>query len=142
MTMTISKEFKFDSAHMLSNYVGKCANLHGHTYIGVITLTGDMDFDTDMLVDYNDIKQCIDKFDHAIIFSPKHIRSAAEEALFKWACEYNMRMIELNSKCTAENIAQWIADDIYSSYSNVKKVVVELHETLGSTAIAVAGQKE
>ncbi len=136
--MTISKEFKFDSAHMLSNYEGKCANLHGHTYTGVVTVEGDIDDTTGMLVDYNDIKQCIDKFDHAIIFSPKHIRSAAEEALFQWACRYNMRMIELTSKCTAEHIAQWIADDIYSQYSNVNKIIVELHETSGSTAIAIA----
>lgn len=136
--MTITKEFKFDSAHMLSSYAGKCANLHGHTYTGAVIITGDIDSSTGMLVDYNDIKKCIDKFDHAIIFSPSHIRSKIEEELFQWACKYHMRMIELNSKCTAEHIAQWIADDIYSHYSNVSKVVVELHETTGSGAIAVA----
>lgn len=137
--MTISKEFKFDSAHMLSRYVGKCANLHGHTYTGVVTIEGDIDEDTGMLVDYNDIKACIDKFDHAIIFSDADTRQSAEWDLYNWACKYRMRMLELKTKCTAEHIAQWIADDIYSQYSNVSKVVVELHETLGSSAIAVSG---
>ena len=136
--MTISKEFKFDAAHMLSEYEGKCANLHGHTYNGAVIITGSVETDTGMLVDYNDIKNCIDQFDHAILFSPAHIRSDAEEELFQWACKYHMRMIELNAKCTAEHIAQWIADDIYSHYVNVNKVVVELHETTGSGAIAVA----
>lgn len=140
--MTISKEFKFDSAHMLSDYKGKCANLHGHTYTGVVTIEGQIDSATGMLVDYNDIKFCIDKFDHAIIFSPKHIRlDTAEDALFRWACAYRMKHIELNAKCTAEHIAQWIADDIYSQYSNVNKVVVELHETAGSSAIAIAEEE-
>lgn len=40
--MKVTKEITFDSAHMLSNYEGKCSNLHGHTYKLQVTLKGDV----------------------------------------------------------------------------------------------------
>ena len=83
--MVISKDIKFDCAHMLSDYEGKCANLHGHTYHGTVTLIGDVDSKTDMLVDYNDIKRIVDIFDHAIVFSSQGVRNDAEKALHDWA---------------------------------------------------------
>ena len=38
--MKVTKEVTFDSAHMLSNYSGKCQNLHGHTYKLQVTVEG------------------------------------------------------------------------------------------------------
>ena len=108
--MTISKDIKFDCAHMLSNYEGKCANLHGHTYHGTVTLEGDVDPDTGMLLDYNDIKKAVDLFDHAIIFSAAEERNPAETELYEWARRYDMRKVELvNGKSTAETLAENIA---------------------------------
>ena len=79
--MIISKDIKFDCAHMLSNYEGKCANLHGHTYHGTVTLEGDVNPETSMVLDYNTIKQVVDRFDHAIVFSDLKERGDAEKAL-------------------------------------------------------------
>ena len=31
-------EIKFDAAHRLSNYKGKCSRIHGHTYRVIITV--------------------------------------------------------------------------------------------------------
>ncbi|RME74588.1 MAG: 6-carboxytetrahydropterin synthase QueD [Planctomycetota bacterium] len=36
--MKITKEFRFEAAHNLINYEGKCKNLHGHTYKLLVTL--------------------------------------------------------------------------------------------------------
>jgi len=33
MKLTLHTEGWFDSAHCLKNYKGKCANVHGHTYV-------------------------------------------------------------------------------------------------------------
>ena len=64
--MTLSKDIKFDCAHVLSDYNGKCANLHGHTYHGKVTIIAKgPDVDTCMIMDYNDIKYVVDQFDHA-----------------------------------------------------------------------------
>lgn len=131
--LTISKDIKFDCAHMLSNYEGKCANLHGHTYHGTISLTGTPDNNTSMLVDYNDIKNLVDKFDHAVLFSQPEYRNTAETALYKWACDYGMRRVELPyGKTTAETIARTMVQMFKSEFPHVVEVTVKLSETDGS----------
>lgn len=133
--MIISKDIKFDCAHMLSNYEGKCANLHGHTYHGIITIEGDMNISTGMLLDYNEIKKVVDKYDHAIIFSSVDFREEAEEDLLGWAQKNNMRYIVLPfGKSTAEVLALTIAEE----FDRYGKVTVRLSETDGSWAEAHA----
>lgn len=136
--MTISKDIKFDCAHMLSNYEGKCSNLHGHTYHGTVTLDGDKDRKTSMIVDYNEIKDVVDVFDHAIIFSASEERNPAETELYEWACRYNMRRVELvHGKSTAETLAENIANMLIRKPA-VSAVHVRLSETDGSWATVEA----
>lgn len=133
--MKISKDIKFDCAHMLSNYEGKCANLHGHTYHGIVTIEGDTNVDTGMLLDYNEIKKVVDKYDHAIIFSSADFRNEAEEDLLDWATTYGMRLVVLPfGKSTAETLALTIAEE----FDRYGKVTVRLSETDGSWAEAHA----
>lgn len=127
--MIISKDIKFDCAHMLSNYEGKCANLHGHTYHGTVTIDGRPGDLTSMVVDYNYIKQQVDVFDHAIIFSSVEYRNVAENELLGWAIEHDMRHVELPfGKSTAEVMAQCIAN-MFQTFGDVH---VKLSETDGS----------
>lgn len=138
--MTISKDIKFDCAHMLSNYEGKCANLHGHTYHGTVTLEGDVNPDTGMLLDYNTIKNAVDKVDHAVVFSNFSARNDAETELYQWARRYKMKAVELlSSKSTAEGIAECIASDLIQ-FPNVRSVHVRLSETDGSWATMEASK--
>lgn len=131
--MTISKDIKFDCAHMLSNYEGKCANLHGHTYHGTVIIDGDTDVSTGMVLDYNKIKKVVDKYDHSIIFSSIDFRNGAEEDLLGWAQKNNMRYVVLPfGKSTAETLALTIAEE-FDRYGNV---TVRLSETDGSWAEA------
>lgn len=132
--MTISKDIKFDCAHMLSYYEGKCSNLHGHTYHGTVTITGMSNGDTSMVVDYNDIKRIVDMFDHAVIFSAANQRNPAETELYEWACRHNMKYVEmLIGKSTAENIAAYISS-LFLDYPHITHVHVRLSETDGSWA--------
>ena len=55
--MKVTREMTFDSAHMLSNYVGRCHNLHGHTYKLQVTLEGEVE--TGMVVDFQTLGQYI-----------------------------------------------------------------------------------
>ena len=136
--MTISKDIKFDCAHMLSNYEGKCANLHGHTYHGTVILEGDISPETGMLLDYNTIKDVVDVFDHAIIFSTTGERKPAETELYNWACRYKMRKVELvHGKSTAETLARDIGD-MFITIPTVKAVQIKLSETDGSWTTAEA----
>ena len=36
-TIRITKEFRYEGAHALYNYDGKCKNIHGHSYILYVT---------------------------------------------------------------------------------------------------------
>ena len=40
MTTSITKRFTFEAAHSIPHHTGKCKNLHGHSYILEITVTG------------------------------------------------------------------------------------------------------
>lgn len=56
--MDIFREFTFEAAHRLPN-VGaghKCANLHGHSYRVIVTVSGDVDAHTGMVVDFGFLK--------------------------------------------------------------------------------------
>ena len=71
MKMLIGKQFTFDSAHFLHNYVGKCANLHGHTYKLEVIIEGEVD-ENGMVVDFVDVDRVvkeviIDKLDHRFL---------------------------------------------------------------------------
>lgn len=136
--MIISKQVKFDCAHMLSDYEGKCANLHGHTYHGTITLSGEVNPNTGMLIDYNEIKNLVDMFDHAVVFSSEGVRNIAEQELYDWTSRYGMRRIVVEGKSTAENMAKYLADRFVQTWDNVRIATVSLSETDGSFAVAEA----
>ena len=56
--VTISRTFTFDSAHYLKEYVGKCSNLHGHTYKLEVFVRGPLD-DRGFVCDYGIIKDIV-----------------------------------------------------------------------------------
>lgn len=135
--MKISKEIKFDCCHMLSDYEGKCANLHGHTYHGTVTINASVDDTTRMVLDYNIIKKVVDEFDHAVVFSFHLRRNPAEAQLYEWACKYGMRYVDMPSwapKSTAEDMAKTIAQWIQDECAVGAEVTVSLSETDGSWA--------
>jgi len=62
--MFISKEFKFDAAHNLINYNGKCEKLHGHTYKLKVTLIGNISSNKNnsgMIIDFSLLKKIVDE---------------------------------------------------------------------------------
>ena len=71
MIVTIGKEFKFDAAHYLPNHKGKCQFTHGHTYSVVVELTGEVDPDTNMVVDFYDlgkvVSELLEEVDHKLL---------------------------------------------------------------------------
>lgn len=141
--MVITKSLTFDSAHMLSNYEGKCSNLHGHTYHVLVTIDyQDNVLGNDhMVLDYNEINKVFKAVDHAIIFSGAGIREQAEDDLLRWAVLNDKARYVLpdNCKCTAEDMAQHFAEIIrHMIISNNCVVMVDLSETPSANARGVA----
>jgi 6-pyruvoyltetrahydropterin/6-carboxytetrahydropterin synthase len=65
---TISVQAHYDSAHLLRDYVGKCARLHGHRYVVQVALQIPEVGTTGMVYDFGDLKRQLrelaDRLDH------------------------------------------------------------------------------
>ena len=61
-------QMSFSSAHWLRNYVGKCANLHGHNYRVEVYVRGNQLDAAEMLMDFAHLKSAtrrvVDYLDH------------------------------------------------------------------------------
>lgn len=69
--MFVIKEFKFDAAHYLPSYNGKCERLHGHTYKLLVKVEGYPD-EEGMIMDFTLLKKVVqDKvlslLDHSLL---------------------------------------------------------------------------
>ena len=97
--MLISKDFKFDAAHNLIHYHGKCEKLHGHTYRLRVVLEGQPDSEG-MIIDFIELKhivneRVISRLDHAYLNEIIPQPSAENIALWIWG--------ELDEKVRREN---------------------------------------
>ena len=54
---TISVQAHYDSAHLLRDYVGKCARLHGHRYVVQVVLQAPEVGDSGMVFDFTELKR-------------------------------------------------------------------------------------
>jgi 6-pyruvoyltetrahydropterin/6-carboxytetrahydropterin synthase len=73
----VTREFTFETAHVLRGYDGPCRNVHGHSYRLFVTVTGSPVEDpgnpkNGMVIDFTELKKVvmgsiIDKFDHAVV---------------------------------------------------------------------------
>lgn len=104
--MLISKDFKFDAAHNLIHYHGKCEKLHGHTYKLRVVLEGEPDSEG-MIIDFIELKQIvknkvISRLDHSYIN-------------------------EIITQPSAENIAVWIWGELSESVRRENCSLYEVH---------------
>lgn len=71
--MRVSKEFHFCYGHRLLHHKGKCRNLHGHNGIAVVTVEGEPDPSTSMVLDFGEmhfVREYIDQYwDHRLLLN-------------------------------------------------------------------------
>lgn len=116
----ITSESSFDAAHFLTNYEGKCKNIHGHRWRVVVTIKGELI--NGMLVDFGvfkkDIKDLCDYFDHSFIVEKGSLDKKLFDLLNK---QFVLRVVEFRT--TAENFSKYIFEEMSKKYS-VKEVCV------------------
>jgi len=130
--LTVSKECRFDAAHVLTNHAGQCKNLHGHTYRMIVEV-GQLDEKMDMIIDFKDLKKVmqkviLDQFDHAFIFDKG---SQSESDIAAVISKQNMKSVGLPYRSTAENMARFFFE-LLADHVNV--ISVKLYETPESCA--------
>jgi 6-pyruvoyltetrahydropterin/6-carboxytetrahydropterin synthase len=111
MRFTVFKEVQFAASHFLREYHGKCETLHGHNYrVRVYVGADELDHEG-MVVDFvllrNLLREVVDEqLDH------RHLNEIAPFDV-------------LNP--TAEQIAQWIAEEVATRLDDSRVRVTECH---------------
>jgi len=107
--LTVSREFTFDAAHRLTFHEGACANLHGHTWKGIIEVYEDPQTASDMIVDFGQLKEHVEyvlsKYDHKLLFYMNDID------LKSIAIKMKTAYLEVPMETTAENLVHLMAED-------------------------------
>lgn len=118
----------FDSAHFLSGYCGKCANLHGHHWV-VEAEAGRAELQQSgqqrgMVIDFGDLKKTVhalaDAYDHALIYETGSLKETTLAALR----DEGFRMIEVPYRPTAENFARAFFEALSAEGLPVLRVTV------------------
>ena len=125
----LQTESAFDSAHFLTDYYGKCENLHGHRWRVVVDLAqeklraeGTM---KDMVLDFGVFKKAVraeaDKLDHTFLIeegslSPETMKCLEAEGF---------SLTVLPFRTTAENLARYFFDTLAAQGFPVAQVEVD-----------------
>lgn len=115
--MLLCKEFTFDAAHKLENYVGLCANLHGHTYRLQVIIAGKIG-KNGMVLDFGDLKEIVHNLvlknlDHTFINTLIPQPTAENITLWIWK--------QLEKKIPLYEIRLWETPTSFVSYRGDEK---------------------
>lgn len=139
--LTVSKEFSFEAAHMLSEHEGDCKNLHGHSYKMIVEVTGDVQ--NGMVIDFKDLKNIvkqfiIDKIDHSFIYY-KNSNDEFEHKIAEVLKQGCKRIFEVDYRPTAENMSLDFYNILNREIKNmgIRVVSITLYETQTSFAKVV-----
>ncbi|HIY84538.1 6-pyruvoyl trahydropterin synthase family protein [Rubneribacter sp.] len=133
----LKTEASFDSAHFLTDYYGKCENLHGHRWRAVVHLEVDdvQDAGTmrDMVLDFGVFKRAVrdlaEEFDHTFLVEEGSLSEATLAAL---AAE-GFSLTVLPFRTTAENLARCFCERLTEAGLPVAQV--DMYETPNNCAV-------
>lgn len=133
----LKTEASFDSAHFLTDYYGKCENLHGHRWRMVVYLeVADLQTDgtmKDMVVDFGVFKRAVrdlaEKLDHTFLVEEG---SLAPTTLAALEAE-GFSLTVLPFRTTAENLARYACELLTEQGLPVSQV--DLYETPNNCAV-------
>lgn len=130
----LQAETHFDAAHFLTNYYGKCENLHGHRWRVVVTLEVDElqdgsgangETERAMVMDFGSFKRTIneltDTLDHTFLVEEGSLKPTTIKALE----DEGFTLTILPWRTTAENLARWFFEQLCAKGLPVSEVEVD-----------------
>lgn len=133
----LKTESSFDAAHFLSDYDGKCENLHGHRWRVVAYLETDAlcqsGQDKDMVLDFGDFKKALreltEAWDHSFIVEEGSLAAKTIQCLEEES--FNLSIVPFRT--TAENFARYFFEKLAQRGLPVSQV--DVYETPNNCAI-------
>lgn len=133
----LKTESSFDAAHFLTDYHGKCENLHGHrwrvvAYIAQAELCKEGTH-KDMVLDFDEFKKEVraltEEFDHSFIVEEGSLQAQTLSCLEN----EGFTLTILPFRTTAENLAHYFYDRLAEKGLPVSEI--EVYETPNNCAI-------
>lgn len=130
--LSITKIFTFETAHRISDYQGACSQLHGHSYVLHVTVSGEL-LDHDMLLDFKVLKEIVQGkiikiLDHALALKDTEEHRKKFDGL-------GQKVFWMSHEPTAERMLLWMKDSIIPSLpSHIDLQTLVLYETATSYA--------
>ena len=137
--ISVTKIFRFETAHAIFGYEGPCKHIHGHSYVLHVTVASSDSDNEDFIakpgfvVDFKILKKIVQetivqKLDHRLILSKEYLESKpslkSEENLEVWEMEPS-----------AENILYFSKKEICKALpKGIKLVKLRIYETADSFA--------
>ncbi|MDN3670681.1 6-carboxytetrahydropterin synthase [Echinicola jeungdonensis] len=122
---SITKIFRFETAHRISNYIGACRNIHGHSYQLQVSISRNNFNEDDMVMDFKDLKKIVQKniiahLDHVLLLkkNPENIAKYSQD---------NSPILWMEYEPTAERILDWIRLkllQVLPNYVELKKLTL------------------
>ena len=110
--VTLNVKFTFAASHFLTEYHGKCENLHGHNYTLIVSIIGPVKKDG-MVIDYKEIKKIVngkvvEKLDHSHLNDT--IKNPSSENIAVWIWNH------LKNDLPLKKIKLYETDNYYCEY--------------------------
>lgn len=133
----LKTQASFDSAHFLTDYYGKCENLHGHRWNVVVYLQQDQlqqeGTMKDMVLDFGVFKKAVrelaNALDHTFLVEEGSLKPTTIAALE----DEGFVLTILPFRTTAENLARWFFEQLEQRGLPVSQV--DCYETPNNCAI-------
>lgn len=136
-TIRIGKQFRFETAHALKDYDGPCANVHGHSYVLTVVLSGKpksghAEVPDGMVMDFVKLKSIVD---HHIIQHLDHKLLLHEDDERRHTLNKTDELVLLPRNPTCEMMVVFIQQKLLENLpAYVRLELVHLQETATSFA--------
>ena len=120
--ITITAEFS--SAHLLKDYQGSCARLHGHNWVVELVCRSDGVDELGMVIDFRALKKALkevlDTLDHNFLndLDPFKEKNPSSENIARHIWEEVSSRLPADKAVTLVNVKVWESEDSWAQYSS------------------------
>jgi 6-pyruvoyltetrahydropterin/6-carboxytetrahydropterin synthase len=119
--LSVTKIFTFASAHHLPEYIGKCRNVHGHTFrlFVTIALKSDACPEGGMIIDFTEMKEIVDNyiikiFDHKDLNIT--ITNPTAENIIIWIRDVLEAVLRASKNIYLKKLQLWESDTSFAEW--------------------------